>query len=167
MKPAMPLSEELRLYVFTNFYLSSIQHGIQAAHVCTELTSKYRMKKSRAALMLKSWEERDKTIIMLNGGMEKDLRESYNRIEHLDNSRGMQYPFVCFFEEAGALHKLPAMTAWGIVLPRTVYLAKYQPPSHDLCYSMNEHSTIAEATWYCDTVEYEICKILDGKGLAR
>ena len=33
----MEMNDELRLYTFTNFYLSSIQQGIQPAHAQNEL----------------------------------------------------------------------------------------------------------------------------------
>ena len=71
----------MRCYTFGNFYFSSIQQGIQAAHSQMELFNKYiphNFNDNRVADipqidMLWDWSNNHKTTICLNGGMTSDL----------------------------------------------------------------------------------------------
>jgi len=105
---------EYRLYTFGNFYLSSIQQGIQAAHCLGELFLKY-THNTPARETLLDWAEDHKTMICKNGGAQEQLREL---IELFDTDNN-QYPWSYFEEEEGALNG--ALTCVAIVVPDTIY----------------------------------------------
>ncbi len=55
--------EYMRGYFLTNMYLSSIQHGIQAAHCLQEINNNFPGNE-----ILTDWAENHKTMYVLNGG---------------------------------------------------------------------------------------------------
>src|SRR5271157_3990277 len=72
---------ELRLYSFVNFYLSSIQQGIQTGHAAVDLVRRYRHvlgKSGQPELcsMVEEWADKHKTFIILNGGDNDAVREA-------------------------------------------------------------------------------------------
>lgn len=119
----------MRLYSFVNMYLSPIQHGIQTAHVVSDLYEKYRnidVKKHGAVARdtLYDWGKNHKTIIVLNGGFSSNLDDICHYISNQD-----VYPYVKFHEGKDEL--CGAVTAVGIVLPEYVYMLgkeNYTPP---------------------------------------
>jgi len=113
--------EMARLYTFNNMYLSPIQHGIQTAHVVSELFVKYdRDETTEEQSMLFDWAENHKTLIVMNGGYAQNLRTVYAELENTFNP----YPYAKFHEEEAALDG--ALTSVGIVVPARVYnLAKF------------------------------------------
>lgn len=105
----------MRLYSFTNFYLSSIQHGIQTAHCVSELFSKY-TENNKQKDMLFEWSNNHKTIYCLNGGNNEKLLKLYEFFDDINNP----YPFVKFHEDEKSLNQ--TLTAVSIVLPEKIYL---------------------------------------------
>lgn len=105
---------ELRLYTFINFYLSSIQQGIQSAHLVHDIMLKYAPHSSGDAKMVNDWARDWKTIIVLNGGTADDLLET----RQLFDSQG-QYPHTHFRESVDCLEGV--MTGVGVVLPEFVF----------------------------------------------
>jgi len=64
----------MRAYFFGNMYLSSIQQGIQAAHVVTEMFTKYPIDHECIKFDdLNDWANNHKTMILLNGGYGENL----------------------------------------------------------------------------------------------
>ncbi len=106
----------MRLYTFVNYYLSPIQHGIQTAHVVSELSVKY-YNPSSHHYMLYDWAKNHKTIIVLNGGNQANLQEILLFLSDPDN----QYPYTHFCEDEQSLNN--ALTCVGIVIPEYVYEA--------------------------------------------
>jgi len=111
-----------RLYCFTNMYLSAIQKGIQTAHVVSDI-SQYKQMNN----VYVEWASSDKTIVVLEGGNQKNLLsialsiEEFNNDLHLNNLQ--QFPYALFREDEDSLND--AVTAVGIILPESVYsLAK-------------------------------------------
>lgn len=104
----------MRAYFFGNLYLSPIQHGIQAAHVTSELFVKYRDRFPQNDHLL-NWAENHKTIVCMNGGMSVTLRGLCTLFENSQNP----YPWVSFREADEALDG--ALTCVGIVLPERIY----------------------------------------------
>ncbi len=100
----------MRFYAFGNMYLSSIQQGIQAAHVIGNMAVKY-TKNS----MFHTWARDHKTIILLNGGMGLNLAMLVNHLQDDDNP----YEWAYFCESTDALDG--ALTSVGIILPEEVY----------------------------------------------
>jgi hypothetical protein len=113
----------MRLYTFCNFYLSSIQQGVQTAHVVSEMFSKYYKPFGSLPLdpkfqLLRSWasDKEGKTIIILNGGNCYDLAGISNALEVEENTK---YPCAPFYEDAQSLNR--ALTCVGVVVPEAIY----------------------------------------------
>lgn len=140
------ISIEYRLYTLVNMYLSPIQHGIQTAHIVSELFTNYEqididdyarstgggpipeftISRAHAANVLFEWGNEHKTIIVLNGGYQCVLEDTYDQFESLGNQ--LQLPHAKFREEAISLNS--AMTAVGIVVPSSIYDIKW--PEDDI-----------------------------------
>ncbi len=109
----------MRAYYFGNMYLSSIQQGIQAAHVPHEPFTKYpRMHPHSAGATenyLWEWAENHKTMVLLNAGYGDEIR---SLVEMFDTRRN-PYPWVDFHEGQDSLDG--ALTCVGIILPEKIY----------------------------------------------
>lgn len=108
----------MRYYGFSNMYLSSIQQGLQAAHVITEMFSKYATSDEEFDVglnIMMEWADDHKTIILLNGGNSGDLEELVAFFDSKDN----KFPHDCFFEDQVSLNE--ALTSVGIILPSRIY----------------------------------------------
>ena len=95
----------MRLYSFVNFYLSSIQQGIQTAHVVGELS------RSAHVNLFHVWAAHFKTIIVLNGGNAKELAI----ISAFLRQYMTEFPVASFSEDDASLGGI--MTATGIIIP--------------------------------------------------
>ena len=86
----------MRIYCFGNFYLSSIQQGIQALHVLGEMVAKYGIKRvaqdagynesvfsgsTPQSTMLATFLAEHKTAILLNGGAQKELMVFFHSLK--------------------------------------------------------------------------------------
>ena len=113
-------AEELRCYTFTLYQLSSIQQGIQAGHAAVELgtqayasltldgeTSKFKL--------YNEWATEWKTMVLLNGGDSKELRELMYALTSRDNP----YPWSGFYESEDSLNGL--LTSVAIILPERIF----------------------------------------------
>ena len=115
------MNPDLRLYTFVNFYLSSIQQGIQSAHVAHSLFVKYPSHHENSILW--DWAINAKTMIVLNGGALEDITRGFQLVNEANlNHKGTALPFECFFEDSPSLGGI--MTSFGIVLPPQIYDAK-------------------------------------------
>ena len=108
----------MRYYSFTNFYLSSIQIGIQSAHCIADTFIKY-ADESRQRAVLLDWAANHKTMICLNGGHASGIREAYAQLERFGEA--LQLPFCNFYEDEESLDS--TMTCCGIVVPEYLYEA--------------------------------------------
>lgn len=102
------MTEELRLYTFTHFMLSSIQQGIQAGHAAVELTR-------RGNDLTIKWAKEWKTMICLNGGNSQELKELVFFLSNYDNI----FPWCGFSESNEALDG--SLTSIAIVLPERIF----------------------------------------------
>jgi len=110
----------MRAYFFGNMYLSSIQQGIQAAHVMSEMFPKYEpcsggQYDSEEHEMLSDWAMYHKTMILLNGGYMETIVELRDFIRSGNHS----YPWAEFHEGEDALGGI--LTSIGIILPEKIY----------------------------------------------
>jgi len=168
------MNEELRLYTFTNFYLSSIQQGIQSGHALGELMLAASFGGIEGSDMLYDWAENHKTMICLNGGDVDGVTAIFDFLNQPEN------PFPCapFYESAGALGGI--LTSVAIVLPARIFntagLLRSRVLPTGITYTfdkfLNEHRfTFTEQdTVRVDTFtpwEYELMQRLNGCGLAR
>lgn len=121
---------KMRAYFFGNMYLSSIQQGIQAAHVVAEMFTKYNKQNHAAAEMpdysspicqqwniLNHWAEEHKTMVLLNAGYGEEIHKLVQFFEIPENP----LPWAHFNEGKDALDG--AITCVGIILPEEFYEA--------------------------------------------
>ena len=110
----------MRFYAFGNMYLSSIQQGIQAAHVVGEMFINFPETEWTATgepdHYLYTWAVNHKTMILLNGGYGSNLHDLY---EFFNQKGKNPYPYAKFHESGEALDG--ALTSVGIVLPEKIY----------------------------------------------
>lgn len=110
----------MRAYYFGNMYLSSIQQGIQAAHVTARMFRKYAVGFNDDSCpgydMLHEWAEQHETMILLSGGYGENLWELVSFFNVDENP----YPHANFAESKEALDG--ALTSVGIILPEKIYL---------------------------------------------
>lgn len=106
----------MRFYGFGNYYLSSLQQGLQAGHTAVELFVKYHIAESEEKHdMLFDWGENHKTMVLLNGGNSAGLQDLFSFFDTPENP----YPFCKFHEDEQSLNG--ALTYVGIVLPEKIY----------------------------------------------
>ena len=108
----------MRFYGFGNYYLSSLQQGLQAAHVISDMAMKcaYECPDEMSGWnQFSDWAKNHKTIVLLNGGNSADLLELY---EFLSNPAN-KYPTALFSEDEQSLNS--ALTSVGIILPAEIY----------------------------------------------
>lgn len=106
----------MRAYSFTNFYLSSIQQGIQPAHMLVDLFTKYTVPSIERQTLF-DWANHHKTMICLNGGTAGTLRDLLPRIAEL--ATALQLPYGYFCEDEFSLDG--TMTCVGLIVPELVY----------------------------------------------
>ena len=108
----------MRAYFFCNFYLSSIQQGIQSAHCMHEMFTKYRdVNTEPQTSVLYDWANNHKTMIVLNGGDSQSIAELYELLAPL--AKEGFFPFAKFSEDERSLNN--ALTCVGVVLPESIY----------------------------------------------
>lgn len=97
-------------------YLSSLQVGLQTAHVTAEMAAKYLSDNEEGpGNMFYNWAEQHKTMILLNGGYAENLHDLYDFFSTEKNP----YPFAKFHESKAAMDGM--LTSVGIVLPEKIY----------------------------------------------
>jgi hypothetical protein len=115
---------ELRLYSFVNFYLSSIQQGIQTGHVAVDLVRKYTangnplrtdITEERVALV-ENWADNWKTFITLNGGNAEGIAEATLTISKSG------FPWAIFKEDESSLGGI--QTCVAVILPDFIFGAQ-------------------------------------------
>lgn len=154
----------MRAYFFGNMYLSSIQQGIQAAHVTHELFSKYTSIAPVSDFLFDWASHPHKTIVLLNGGYGDNLRELIHRFDTRENP----YPWTFFNEGEDSLDG--ALTCVGIVLPEKIYeTAKALREGNfgaEQIPVRGEWSPEEDVTWELSKWEYDLCLELNKYGLA-
>lgn len=106
----------MRFYAMGNYYLSSIQQGIQAAHALGEMFNNYLYDAPGPGKMLRDWNHAHKTMVLLNGGNAANLRELWTL---LTDERNTEFPVSKFCEDEPSLNG--ALTCVAIVLPERLY----------------------------------------------
>ena len=102
-----------RLYSFVNCYLSSIQQGIQTAHLVSEIITNPNNSHNRH--FVDEWATYHKTIIVCNGGNNKSLMNIYDLFQKNNNV----FPWVKFREDDESLGSI--LTGLAIILPEEIY----------------------------------------------
>lgn len=153
----------MRLYTFTNWYLSSIQQGIQAGHAAVELFVKYRDSDSIQHFFLYNWAEYHKTFVCLNGGNNEGISEIFNLLSSDDND----YPWAPFYEDEQSLSGI--LTSIAIVLPDSIYDTAAKIRSKELQIVDNNIVVDKEDLYYGELTDFQVSLIekLNSCGLAR
>lgn len=153
---------QLRLYTFINFYLSSIQQGIQSAHLVHDLMLKYQVHSSAAAKLVSDWAREHKTMIVLNGGTTAELEQGIEVMRAQSS-----YPWVEFYESRECLSG--ALTGFGVVLPESVYDCTKGYRANPTTFNGEELLFIrptGEHVRYGDA-DFDIISLVKSKGLAK
>lgn len=108
----------LRLYSFTNMYLSSVQKGLQTAHMVSKMSVAITDPATvSVANMYSEWANVDNTIIILNGGSDAKMHDIlYHKILPFR----MELPVGFFYESKEALNGV--LTSVGIIVPETLLM---------------------------------------------
>jgi hypothetical protein len=100
----------MRFYGFGNYYLSSLQQGLQAGHLAVELSLQSR---NNPESIYFEWADKHKVMVLLNGGNSAMLESLYQKFKEL-NALGMDLPYTKFHEDEQSLGC--ALTYVGIIL---------------------------------------------------
>lgn len=112
----------MRFYGFGNYYLSSLQQGLQSAHVVGDLAvaSISAGKVNAKGKIFFDWAENHKTMVLLNGGNSAMLEALFQKFSVFEKN-GMHLPFAKFHEDEQSLGG--ALTYVGIVVEEKYYVA--------------------------------------------
>jgi hypothetical protein len=102
----------MRLYVFTNCYLSSIQKGIQTAHVVAEMAEL-----TENVSDFHKWAQFHKTIIVLDGGNNYNLNQISKTLKTADHN----FLWAEFWEDEDSMGGM--LTAVGILFDNNAVYA--------------------------------------------
>ena len=155
---------DLRLHTFCSFYLSSIQQGIQSAHVTSELFVKYKYNFDLSS-RLYDWAENHKTMIVLNGGINKSLHDLSNFLKEEKDNLSFPAPFATFNEDEASLGGI--LTTVGIVLPEEIYDAVNYSKAQSLVESGSLDQRVSYQPWTHESnaetisVTAAACEIID------
>jgi len=157
----------MRCYHFGNYYLSSIQQGIQAAHCQMELFNKYQqidlydyarsvgntppehiVRRANLAEQLFDWSKNHKTMVCLNGGNNKNLVE----IKELFAMNDL-YPWSYFCEDEDSLGLI--ITNVAIVLPEEIYETAAKIRNRELVFDGNIVIDKSDL-YYGELTEFEV-----------
>lgn len=114
------MTEELRLYTFTLYQLSSIQQGIQAGHAAVELGIKaykkqMNLRQGTEWTIYHRWATEWKTMVLLNGGDLSELEEFRDFLMFYENT----FPWAEFRESDESLGAI--LTSVAIILPERIF----------------------------------------------
>ena len=169
----------MRFYGFGNYYLSSLQQGLQAGHAAVDLHVKYNILE-RGQFDVQpcrdaydDWAANHKTMVLLNGGNSADLQELFDFLYCEENP----YPFVKFHEDEVSLNG--ALTYVGMILPPEIYdtSAKmrmirsydYNPDRNLLCFypKVQGADVLLIEEVMLSPFQFALCERLNQYGLAK
>ena len=145
-----------RLYSFINCYLSSIQQGIQTAHLVGEFINRLDDISYPEKLkdIINQWAKNDKTIVVCNGGNNKLLFDFFCLFhDFIEN-----YPVIIFSEDAESLNN--TLTGISIILPKEIWNVEYD--QHWGTYVSLDDGRI----YTKESKEYELIKMVKSAKLA-
>ena len=143
----------MRAYFWGNYYLSSIQQGIQALHTTAEMFVKYRTTDPSRSQMVHDWAEYHKTVVVLNAGDHDALQGIAQDFNDPENT----YPWATFVEE-GIGHNL---TCIGIVVDERIVEAVNEVRS-----ARKERRRFNFPT-RLNTFDYELVMLIANTNMAR
>lgn len=165
----------MRFYGFGNYYLSSLQQGLQAGHAAVDLHVKYNILEqghfdiTPCQNMYNDWAQNHKTMVLLNGGNSADLQELFDFLYCEENP----YPFVKFHEDEVSLNG--ALTYVGMILPPMIYdtaakirnIRGCQYDQYCKAVIIPQGPAVGNEYVYMSEYEYALCERLNQYGLAK
>lgn len=162
----------MRCYTFGNYYMSSIQQGIQAAHSISELFVKYYdfelddnssvLEQERYFIKesLYDWAENHKTMVCLNGGALGDLKNIRELMLDPEN----KYAWSTFYEDEHSLGEI--LTNIAIILPESIYDSAAKIRSGEYLLDGNK---VYEEKFVMNLTDFEkkLIQLLNSSQLAR
>lgn len=149
----------MRLYTFTNWYLSSVQQGIQPQHLTSEFFVKYPNESQTPDNVLWDWAKNHKTTICLNGGNNAGLLDIYAQLEQICPKANL--PFCKFHEDQDSLGGI--LTCVGIVVPERIYAYNELVRSKATPEAILQYQTDAQFL----THDWALIELLSSYGLAK
>jgi hypothetical protein len=118
----MSSQHKYRLYALAHAMISPLQRGLQVAHVVGELAAHCEPELGGEAPVLatgawRDWVLRDKTIIILNGGMSPSIQAAYAEVLR-PAADLLRLPAAVFAEDDSLAG---AVTAAGIIVPESLW----------------------------------------------
>jgi len=159
------MSEEFRLYSFVNFYLSPIQAGIQTGHLTDNMTVDYLLSIELNTIskhIFIEWIRNQKTYIVLNGGDDTCIIDTYYDIQNLCIDE-LNLPYGMFLEPG--LGNI--MTCCGVVVPNKYYDAvKIGDDYYFNIDKIDENGIIYSENFYeVDSPEWTLIELIKSKRL--
>lgn len=168
----------MRLYTFGNYYMSSIQQGIQASHVVSELFVKYRdtginhdydylpaingIEYQIKVDNLYDWAENHKTMVCLNGGNLLGLEDILTLLKDVQNN----LPWAVFYEDEMSLGGI--LTNVGIIIPEHIYDSAYKVRNSNHVISNNNlYGSMGEFVCSLNDFEIKLINLLNSCQLAK
>lgn len=102
----------MRAIVFSHFALKAIQQGVQSGHAITEMSISFDPISPQHQTYV-DWAKNCKTVVYLDGGNSKRLREVAKAVETIAQEYNL--PCARFYEDEDTLDGI--MTAVGIIVP--------------------------------------------------
>lgn len=146
--------QELRLYSFVNFYLSSIQQGVQTGHAAVDLVRKYTSDRPLLTtgqsgfceMLVEEWADLFKTFIILNGGNAASIANASKIIEESG------FPWVPFYEDSESLAGI--QTCVAVILPENIFNARQCDPDssgkEQYSYVYEDANGVPMTTYYAE-----------------
>lgn len=153
----------MRAYFWTNFYLSSMSHGIQAQHCTADLFVEYTNKKDNTTKVLYDWAKNHKTSIILNGGNHEGLMNVLETVGRL--ATNLDLPYTSFYEDLQSLNGM--LTCVGLIVPEPVYTLSAMMRSGATEQEQNNYVSPYTIHAANGTSVYELAQFLTQFGLAR
>lgn len=153
---------EYRLYSFVNYYLSSIQQGIQTGHAAVDLVRKYTAcdLDNQDAQMVCEWADHNKTFVVLNGGNCENLLEVIRNVDDSD------LPWTYFREDEVSLGGL--ITCVAVIVPEYLYNVKaITTLTGEPAWQVADIYGLAQNPIYPGNKHYEFVKMLKTARLAQ
>jgi len=102
----------MRGIIFSHKGISTAQQGVQSLHVATEMQNMWPAGSPQRE-MYDEWVREHKTVILLNGGFSKTLKQLKKSIENIGDE--YKLPYAAFYEDEDTFEGI--MTAVGIIVP--------------------------------------------------
>jgi hypothetical protein len=164
---------KLAFYAFINFRMIGIHAGIQGGHCAGELKTSESARRFTTAqeLLAQEWLDNHKVFVFLHGGQSADL---YAAFEKYSKTLSM-YPSTIFREDPEAFgddaNAKGAVTAWGIVLPESVFAARWYQSQHldrsgYYAVDVEENGYMLPYVWTEGTPQYDFLQYKSGMRLA-